>query len=697
MRGTVTTAIRVGADIGGTFTDVTLIDAQGDMHRSKVLTTHHDPASAVLQGLQQVVAAAQVEIGRVETIIHGTTLVINALIERRGAKTALVCTEGFRDILDIANENRYDIYDLLIERPTPLVPPALRYPLPERIYSDGSVVTPLAASAVRALIPAWRREQVQAVAVCLLHSYKNPQHERMVAEILRHEAPELYLTLSSDLVPEIREYPRTSTTVANVFVRPVIEQYLRSLENSLRRLGFRGQFLIMLSNGGTCTVETACQYPIYILESGPAAGALAAVYYGQQTAFPALLSFDMGGTTAKSCLIDGGKPMTTTDYEVARVYRFKKGSGLPIKVPVIEMIEIGAGGGSIARVDTLGLLKVGPDSAESHPGPVCYCLGGQAPTVTDADLVLGYLDAGFFLGGQMRLDAAAAYQAIAEQIATPLGLEPVAAAWGMHQVVNENMASAARVHAIERGKDPRSYALFAFGGAGPVHAWHVAQILDMTHVICPMGAGVASAFGMLCAPLAFDFVRSYYATLATLDWAHANALLDSMEAEGRQLMQAAGVAPAAMTVSRRCEMRYAGQTHEIAVPLPPGLLGAERTVALLAAFEAAYNALYTEVQEGRAVETLNWRLTVSGPRPQVYMETATTQRVQVQAKGERPVYFPSGGFRPTPVYDRYALPVGTRVVGPAIVEERECTAVIAPGFTAEVDRFANLIMRRGEV
>lgn len=696
MRGTVTTAIRVGADIGGTFTDVTLIDAQGDMHRSKVLTTHHDPASAVLQGLQQVVAAAQVEISRVETIIHGTTLVINALIERRGAKTALVCTEGFRDILDIANENRYDIYDLLIERPVPLVPPALRYALPERIYSDGSIVTPLTASAVRALIPAWRREQVQAVAVCLLHSYKNPQHEQMVAEILRREAPELYLTLSSDLVPEIREYPRTSTTVANVFVRPVIEQYLRSLESSLRRLGFRGQFLIMLSNGGTCTVETACQYPIYILESGPAAGALAAVYYGQQTAFHALLSFDMGGTTAKSCLIDGGEPMTTTDYEVARVYRFKKGSGLPIKVPVIEMIEIGAGGGSIARVDTLGLLKVGPDSAESHPGPVCYRLGGKAPTVTDADLVLGYLDADFFLGGQMRLDAAAAYQAIAEQIATPLGLEPLAAAWGIHQVVNENMASAARVHAIERGKDPRSYALFAFGGAGPVHAWHVAQILDMTHVICPMGAGVVSAFGMLCAPLAFDFVRSYYATLATLDWAHANALLDSMEAEGRQLMHAAGVAPADIVVSRRCEMRYAGQTHEIAVPLPPGLLGAERTAALLAAFEAAYNALYTEVQEGRAVETLNWRLTVSGPRPQVHIEAAATQRIQVQAKGERPVYFPSGGFRPTPVYDRYTLPVGTRIVGPAIVEERECTVVIAPGFTAEVDRFANLIMRRGE-
>lgn len=393
MQERVAGTIRVGADIGGTFTDITLLDGQGKLHISKVLTTHHAPEQAALQGLQQVAPAASVDLRHIDTVIHGTTLVINALIERRGVKTAPLCTEGFRDTLDIAQANRFDIYDLLIERPQPLVPPALRYALPERIYSDGSVVVPLQEQAVRALIPELRRQQVQAVAVCLLHSYKNPLHERLVADILRQEAADLYLTLSSDLVPEIREYPRTSTTVANVYVRPVIEQYLRSLEKQLRQLGCPGQLLIMLSNGGTCTVETACQYPIYILESGPAAGALAAVHYGQQATFEALLSFDMGGTTAKACLIEGSKPLTTTEYEVARVYRFKKGSGLPIKVPVIEMIEIGAGGGSIARADALGLLKVGPDSAESHPGPVCYGLGGTAPTVTDADLVLGYLDA----------------------------------------------------------------------------------------------------------------------------------------------------------------------------------------------------------------------------------------------------------------------------------------------------------------
>ena len=514
---------------------------------------------------------------------------------------------------------------------------------------------------------------------------------------MRREAPDLYLTLSSDLAPEIREYPRTSTTVANVYVRPVIERYLRSLERNLRRLGFTGQFLVMLSNGGTCTVETACQYPIYILESGPAAGALAAVHYGRQTAFNALLSFDMGGTTAKSCLVQGGKPMTTTEYEVARMYRFKKGSGLPIKVPVIEMIEIGAGGGSIARMDTLGLLKVGPDSAESDPGPVCYGLGGNAPTVTDADLLLGYLDAKFFLGGTMSLDADAAAKAISEQIAEPLGLSPVAAAWGIHQVVNENMASAARVHAIERGKDPRSYALFAFGGAGPVHACQVARILDMSHVICPMGAGVASAFGMLCAPLAFDFVRSYYATLADLDWAHANALLDDMVEEGRQLMQAAGVAPDDIRLVRRCDMRYVGQTHEIPVTLPDGGLGSERYTALLAAFEAAYNALYTEVQEDRPIETLNWRLTVSGPTPQVEVDVAMSQAGDMAPKGERQVYFPEAGFRLTPVYDRYLLPVGAHIAGPAIIEERECTVVVTPDFGAQVDRFANLILQRGRV
>jgi N-methylhydantoinase A len=693
----VTTAIRVGADIGGTFTDVTLIDAGGRMHLSKVLTTHRNPAHGVIEGLQQVVRDAGVDLRRISSIIHGTTLVINALIERRGVKTALMCTEGFRHVLDIANENRYDLYDLLIERPDPLVPPALRCPVRERIYSDGSVVTPLDPESIQALIPELRRQEVRAVAVSLLHSYKNPTHEQRIADILRREAPDLYVTLSSDLVPEIREYPRTSTTVANVYVRPVIEQYLRSLEDRLRDLGFQGQFLIMLSNGGTCTVETACRYPIYILESGPAAGALAAVYYGQQTAFPSLLSFDMGGTTAKACLIDRGKPMTTTDYEVARMYRFKKGSGLPIKVPVIEMIEIGAGGGSIARIDSLGLLKVGPESAESDPGPVCYGRGGGAPTVTDADLVLGYLDADFFLGGAMRLDAEAAYEAIAETIARPLGLDPVAAAWGMHQVVNENMASAARVHAIERGKDPRSYALFAFGGAGPVHAWHVARILEMSQVICPMGAGVASAFGMLCAPLAFDFVRSYYTTLDSLDWEHVNALLDSMEREGQALMQSAGVAPAEVQIFRRCEMRYAGQTHEIPVLLPAGRLGPERHGDLLGAFEAAYNALYTEVQEGRIVETLNWRTMVSGPLPQVQVQAPGSRGTAAAPKAERQVYFPDGGFRPTPVYDRYALPGGARVHGPAIIEERECTVVVAPGFSAEVDGTANLIMQRGDV
>lgn len=667
------------------------------MHISKVLTTHHNPAIAVLQGLQEVVAAAGVAMTGVESVIHGTTLVINALIERRGVKTALLCTEGFRDTLDIAQENRYDIYDLLIERPQPLVPPYLRYPLPERIYSDGRVLTPLDPAAIRALIPELRRQHVEAVAVCLLHSYKNPAHERLVADVFHQEAPELYLTLSSDLVPEIREYPRTSTTVANVYVRPVIEQYLRSMESQLRQLGCRGQLLVMLSNGGTCTVDTACQYPIYILESGPAAGALAAVYHGQQAHLDALLSFDMGGTTAKACLIEGSKPLTTTDYEVARMYRFKKGSGLPIKVPVIEMIEIGAGGGSIARIDTLGLLKVGPDSAESDPGPVCYGRGGKAPTVTDADLVLGYLDPQFFLGGSMRLDAQAAYRAIADSVATPLGLDPIAAAWGMHQVVNENMASAARVHAVERGKDPRSYSLFAFGGAGPVHAGHVAHILGMARVVCPIGAGVASAFGMLCAPLAFDFVRSYYGRLDTLDWQHANALLAEMEAEGRALLQAAGVAVEAIRLERRCEMRYAGQTHEIPVVLPEGSLTSERYMEVLGAFETAYNALYTEVQEGRPVETLNWRLLVSGPVPQVQLAVTSSTGGTVHPKSQRQVYFPEGGFRSTPVYDRYNLIPGIHFPGPAIVEERESTVVVPPGFTAIVDRFANLLLQRERV
>jgi len=512
--------------------------------------------------------------------------------------------------------------------------------------------------------------------------------------MLKKLAPEIRVSLSYEVGPEIREYERASTTIANVYVQPLIERYLRELEGQLKEMGFEARLFIMLSSGGICTVDTACRFPIRLVESGPAAGALAASYYGQLAGYPNLLSFDMGGTTAKACLIDAGQPLTTPDFEVGRIYRFKKGSGLPLKVTVIEMIEVGAGGGSVAWVDRLGLLKVGPHSAGASPGPACYGLGGTEPTVTDADLVLGYLDADFFLGGRMRLDKDAAVRAI-EKLARPLGMDVVEAAWGIHQIVNENMANASRIHAIERGKNPRAYPLFAFGGAGPVHAYRVAQILGVSTVLAPLGAGATSALGLLVAPLAFDFVRSLYGQLDDLDWDHINAILDEMEAEGRALLRSAGVSDAEMSVTRSADMRYSGQGHEINVPLPLGRLGPESREALLSNYEAVYRRLYNRLCSGVPIETLNWRLVVSGPKPPLRLnQAARPSDVEQALKGHRPVYFPEyGGFRPTPVYDRYALPPGTQLVGPAILEERESTAVIGPGAPFTIDEYLNLAVR----
>ncbi len=495
--------IRIGIDIGGTFTDLLLVDpASGQTVAGKTLTTPDDPSRAVRTGLEQLLRDAGRSPEEVVQIVHGTTLVTNALIERKGATTALLTTRGFRDAVEIGREHRYDLYDLFLDLPKPLVPRYLRLEVTERVLSDGSIMIPLDRSEVEELGRALARQGIEAVAVCFLHSYLNPAHEREAGAILADVAPSLIVSLSSDVVPEIREYERASTTIANVYVRPVVARYLQRIQTGLQELGSSAPLLIMLSSGGICTVDTAARYPIRLVESGPAAGALAAAHIGTLTGRRSLLSFDMGGTTAKCCLIDNGQPSVTTEFEVSRVYRFKKGSGLPIRVPTIELIEIGAGGGSIARIDSLGLLKVGPDSAGADPGPACYGLGGGQPTVTDADLLLGYLDPEFFLGGRMRLDVAAARAAIGN-LGQRLGLDEIATAWGIHQVVNEQMASAARIHAIEQGKDPRSYAIFAFGGAGPVHAYRVAEILHSPEIVIPLGAGVASTIGFLVAPLAF--------------------------------------------------------------------------------------------------------------------------------------------------------------------------------------------------
>ncbi len=686
---------RIGVDIGGTFTDLVWVDeATGGVRVGKLLTTPKEPAQAVEQGVVTLLHEARSAAAAVSTLIHGTTLATNALIERKGAKTGLLTTAGFRDALEIGREGRYDMYDLLIDAPAPLVPRHLRLEVAERILADGSALTPLDESSARAAVSALLAEGVEAIAVSLLHSYRNPSHERALVDLVTRMAPELPVSCSSQVVPEIREYERTSTTVANVYVMPLMARYLDDLERKLHELGVTGNFYVMLSSGGIATPATAKRVPVRLVESGPAAGALAAARMARQAGEPRMLSFDMGGTTAKACVIDRGEPLLAREFEVARADRFKKGSGLPIRVPVIEMIEIGAGGGSIARIDRLGLLKVGPESAGADPGPACYALGGHEPTVTDADLVLGYLNPDFFLGGRMRLDVEAARLAIDERVARPLGLSLTEAAWGIHHVVNENMAAAARIHGIERGKDLRAYPLFAFGGAGPVHAWQVGRILKVPRVLVPFAAGAVSAWGLLVAPLAFDFVRTAPQRLDRADWSQINGLFADMEAEGRAILRAAGVADHDMTLRRSGEMRYVGQGHEVEMEVPAGALGSASLDTLTRGFEAAYRALYSRTPLGVAIEALNWRLVVSGPAPRISMSApgAPSRSDTQPIKNERPAYFPeAGGYVDTPVYDRYGLRAGMHFGGPAIIEERESTTVVGPGAGISVDQRLNLL------
>jgi N-methylhydantoinase A len=690
------TGHRVGIDIGGTFTDLVLIDdATGERAIGKVLTTPDDPSEAVEEGLRGLLECEDVAASELETIIHGTTLVTNALIERRGAPTALLTTEGFRDAVAIGTEHRYDMYDIFLEKPEPLVPRNLRYGIRERTLDDGSVVLGLDEEQVRSVAAELEERGIRAVAVSFLHGFRNPDHERRAAEILAEEAPGVAVSLSSEVSPEIREYERTSTTIANVYVRPLVERYLQRLEGRLRRLGFGGTFYVMLSNGGTASVQTACRFPVRLLESGPAAGSLAAAFHGRAAGFSDVLSFDMGGTTAKACLIDDGEPLTSTDFEVARVYRFKKGSGLPVKTSVIEMIEIGAGGGSIARVGPLGLPKVGPQSAGADPGPACYGRGGEEPTVTDADLLLGYLDPDFFLGGRMSLDYGAAEKAMGK-ISDALGLDPIEAAWGVHQVVDENMANAARVHAVERGKDPRKYRLLAFGGAGPVHAHRVARALGVGGFVAPLGAGTASAFGFLCAPLSFDLARSLYGRLDDLDWDAANAALEEMEREGRGLLSASGVAEEDVAVRRLGEMRYIGQGHEVGVGLPEGKLGPDDVGEISAGYREEYRRLYGRDGPDVPLETITWRVEVTAPRPEIPQqeEKGEPRPLDEAHKGEREIFLPEkDGFAAIPVYDRYGLDPGAAFEGPAVVEERESTVIVGPDSAAGVDAARNLIVR----
>jgi N-methylhydantoinase A len=684
----------LGVDIGGTFTDLVLLDrATGRLAAGKVLTDYDDLAGAVLKGAERLIADHHVAGAAVKNVVHGTTLVTNALIQRTGAATALVVTRGFRDVLEFARESRYDIYAIDLEIPAPLVAREMVFEVSERLDAAGGVVEGLDRAEVRALARDLRRRKISAVAVCLLHAYRNALHERQIAAIFAKEAPEIVVSLSSDVMPDIREFERACTTVANAYVQPAIRGYLEELARRLRSLKITAPLLLMSSDGGTISTQTAVRHPIRLVESGPAGGAIAASYIGRGHGLDRVMAYDMGGTTAKVCLIDGGAPEKTDIFEFGRVDRFAKGSGLPLKVPALEMIEIGAGGGSIARVDVMGRLRVGPDSAAAAPGPACYGLGGTLPTVTDADLYLGYLAADSFLGGAMRLDAKAAAAAIKEHVARPLGLSTTRAAWGIHEVVNDNMARAAKIHCLERGKDAREYTLVAYGGAGPVHAEGIARALDIRTIVYPLRAGVMSAFGFLVAPPAFELLRAIVAPLTQLDFTEVNRVLGAMETEGRALVKTAGVPIRECTVRREFGIRFAGQSYELSVPLPSARLSRGDVAAIRADFLEHYRERFHRLNPDVPLEVVNCRVVVSGPQQPI--KAARTLARGRAKKGQRDVYLPErAAFVRCNVYDRYALAPGAKLSGPAVVEEVESTVLLGTGAVATVARNGNLVVTR---
>jgi len=685
------TNFRAGIDIGGTFTDFILFDeAAAAIRLHKCLTTPSDPSQGALDGLADLVKAAGISVADIGEIVHGTTLVTNAVIERKGAPVGLITTDGFRDVLEIGSEQRYDIYDLFLTFPQPLVSRSRRLEISERIGADGGVVKPLDEVSVLRAVKALVADKVEAIAVCLMHSYRNPAHEKRVRDIIKHHYPDISVSISSEVVAEVSEYQRFVTTCANAYVQPLMDRYLSRLQKELTARGFRGALRLMHSAGGLVSLAEARGFPIRLLESGPAGGALATAWFGKAAGQENVIAFDMGGTTAKACMIENGMAHIASYLEAGRVRRFKNGSGLPIKSPVVDMIEIGAGGGSIASIDEVGLLQVGPHSAGAAPGPACYGAGGMKPTVTDASVALGYYDPTFFLGGRMALDVDAAEEAL-KTIAEPLNLSTVEAAWGIHQVVGENMASATRIHLVEKGKDPRGYSMIGFGGAGPAFAARVARILGVSEVIIPQASGAASAFGFLTAPLSFDLVRSQLTPLSrAFDAAAVNAVFDELAAEGIEKLAAAGADRDAIELARAADMRVVGQLHEIHVPMPEGRLDAGAYEAIRKAFEDVYTARYTRVPPEAEIEILSFRVRASGATPKLTLKQAGASQGSDDAlKGTRKAYF-GEGFVDAAIYDRYLLTPGVEISGPAIIEERESTTVVPPGDTLTLDKTGNL-------
>ncbi len=689
-------APRIAVDIGGTFTDVAL-DLPGSPGRfvtAKTPTTPADPVIGAMDGVRLALDQAGIDANLVGGFIHGTTLATNALIERKGATVGVITTAGFRDILEIAYERRYNQYDIFLDKPEMLVPRERCLTVLERMNARGEVLEPLDEAAIDGILASFADQGVESIAVCLLHAYANPAHERRLAELIAARRPDLPVSLSSEVSPEAREYDRLSTTVANAYIRPLMQAYLEGLDAALTRDGFACPLYIMTSSGGMTTLETAVRFPIRLVESGPSGGAILAARVAETCGLDQVVSFDVGGTTAKICLIDDGRPQGSRQFEIGRAERFMKGSGLPVRIPVIEMIEIGAGGGSIAAVDRLGRITVGPESAGSEPGPACFGRGGRHATVTDSDLVLGHVEPAAFAEGRLQVDPRAAKTALTAAVGDSLGLDPVEAAYGVSQIVDENMANAGRVHAIERGKDLASRTMIAFGGNGPLHATRVAERMGVGRIVIPRDPGVGSAIGFLHAPVAYEIVRSHYTTLDRIDLDRVNRLFAEMREEAMDVVEA-GARGAPIRETRTAYMRYRGQGHEIEVDLPARDLEPDDLARLDEAYQAAYRDLFHRSVPGMTIEVLNWSIAVTTVADLV--APAPTQAVVTRKTSPhcRPVFFGGRiGSRDCPVHRRDDLVPGDFVAGPALIVEGQTTTLVGADFDLLVDRLGNLQLTR---
>lgn len=683
---------RIGFDVGGTFTDFVLVDEEtGVLDVFKYPTNVEDPAQGVLDGLDEFLDQSVVTLADVHQLIHATTLATNTVLERDGAQTALVTTEGFRDVATLGRQKRYDLYDLFIEKPPPIIDREHVYEASERIHPREGVVRPLDEEGLSDLAGSLE-DQYTSVAVSFLHSYEDDQHERRAAEIIQRETDDLYVTRASAISKQYREYERTNTAAVDAYIKPRIHQYLGEIEDAFDDREYDGSFFMMKSSGGVATPGMIQESPVQIIESGPVAGALNAASLGQHLGIDNVFSFDMGGTTAKICFVVDGQPKRTDVFEVDET-EMKEGSGLPVNLTVVDMIEISAGGGSIAGADETGRVTVGPESSGAQPGPICYDRGGTQPTVTDADLALGYLNPDYFLGGRMEIDREAALDGIRRTIGAPLDMDVHTAAWGIKEIVDNSMTRASQIHASERGLDPRTFGMIMYGGAGPAHGAHVARELNVPTCVVPGGAGVASASGLLVADIEFHLDQTYLTELTPEALATVSDIYEELEREGRELVRMAG-GDSEITVEREADMKYVGQAHEIAVEIPDAL-GPEETESIESTFHDTYERTYGYSDSDEEVEGITWKVTVRSRTESLSMQAAEEEsaRASDARKGTRDAYFASAdGFTETAIYDRDALGPGARLTGPAVVEEINSTTVVPPGDALTVDEYGNLII-----